>query len=190
MASEREYPLLVRDLGPVEGQERVELGKWVAGFEPLDDFEAGRRAKAWLETSISAGVIPLTTYLVFSEDESELYGFFVLDKVEVEVAPFDRPIMKARKVIEDVNVEKHPATKLVWIARSDSSPSGFGSEMFEHALLLATEAGSCALMVDAADQDTAEKLWIKHYDLRKPREGTADWSCLWHALGESNESFN
>jgi hypothetical protein len=112
-----------------------------------------------------------------------------LDAVEVKVAPFDRPIMKARKSIQDVNVEEHPATKLVWIARSRSSPPGFGAEMFEHALLLATKARSCALLVDAADEETAERLWIEHYDFRKPRDGTADWSCLWHPLGEVNETF-
>jgi len=188
-ASEREYPLLVLDPGPIQGQDRIAVADWVGNFEPLE-YEAGHSAKAWLETNISAGVVPLTTYLVFSEDESELFGFFVLSDIEVKVAPFDRPIMKARKSIKDVNVEKHPATKLVWIARSRSSPAGFGAEMFEHALLLATEAGSCALMVDAADEGTAEKLWVAHYDLRKPRDGAADWSCLWHALGEPNESFN
>jgi hypothetical protein len=188
-ASEREYPLLVLDPGPIQGLDRIAVAEWIADFEPLK-YQAGHSPKAWLETNISAGVVPLTTYLVFSEDESELYGFFVLDGIEVNVAPFDRPIMKAQKSIKDINVEKHPATKLVWIARSESSPPGFGAEMFEHALLLAIEAGSCALMVDAADEETAEKLWIGHYDLRKPRDGAADWSCLWHALGELNESFN
>jgi hypothetical protein len=190
-SSEREYPLLVLEPGPIRGEGRDAVAQWVADFEPLDDdFDAGHSAKAWLETNISAGVVPLDTYLVFSEEESELFGFFVLDEVEVEVAPYDRPIMKAHKSIDDVNVKRHPATKLVWIARSSTSPKGFGAEMFEHALVLATEARSCALLVDAADEDTAEKLWIGHYEFRKPRDGAAEWSCLWHSLGELNESFN
>jgi hypothetical protein len=188
-ASEREYPLFVLEPCQVQGALRTALEGWIANFEPLD-FDAGRRAKAWLETNLSTGLIPLTTYLVFSEDETQLFGFFVLDDMEISVAPFDRPIMKARKSIENVNIERHPATKLVWIARSESSPPGFGQEMFEHALLRAKEAGSCALLVDAADQDTAERLWIEHYDMRKPRDGAAEWTCLWHTLGDPNEDFN
>lgn len=189
MASEREYPLLALEPGPVTAWDPEQIADWAGGFEPLSDFQAGHNAKAWLETNVAADAIPLHTYLVLSEDESDLFGFFVLDEIRVNVAPLDRPIMKARKVIEDVNVEQHQATKLVWIARSMNSPPGFGAEMFEHALLLATESGSCALMVDA-DETTAKKLWIEHYGLRQPRDGAADWSCLWHALGEPNELFN
>jgi hypothetical protein len=164
--------------------------EWVGGFEPLG-FEAGRRAKLWLETNLSAENLPLRTYCVFSDvDESELFGFLVLDEIQVEVAPFDIPIMQVRHAVRDPRAEKHPATKLVWIARSSTSPSGFGSELFEHALLVATEVGSCALMVDAYDEKTAEDLWIRHYDLRKPRDGAAEWSCLWHSVGQPDQTFN
>lgn len=98
--------------------------------------------------------------------------------------------MQVRKAIADPRAPKHPATKLVWIARSSDSPAGLGSELFDYALYVATQAGSCALMVDAYDEQTAERLWFRHYDLRKPRDGAAEWSCLWHAVGEADQAFN
>jgi hypothetical protein len=183
------YPALVLEPGPIPGWQQEMAEDWATAFDPLD-FDAGHRAKAWLETNLSTGVVPLLTYLVYSEDDSESYGLFALDQVEIDVAPFDRPILKARHAIEDVNVGRHPATKLVWVARAGCSPSGFGAEMFEHAMLKAAERGSCALLVDAADQETAERLWMKHYDMRQPRDGAAQWTSLWHPLGEANEDFN
>lgn len=187
---EREFPLLILDAGPVRGTVREALQALVEGFDPLD-FEAGHKAKLWLSTNLEAEVLPLRTYLVLSdENEDDLFGFFVLDEVEVEVAPSDIPIMQVRHAISDPRAPKHPATKLVWIARSSGSPPGLGSELFDYALYVATRAESCALMVDAYDEQTAERLWFRHYDLRKPRDGAAEWSCLWHAVGEADQSFN
>lgn len=187
-ASEREYPLVVIEPGGIQGQDRSTVSSWAERFQPLE-FEAGVKAKAWLETNVSAGVLPLQTYLVLNEDESELYGFFVLDRVEVEVAPDDKPIMQVRRAIDDPQAKRHHATKLVWIARSESSEPGFGAEMFEYALLVATEEKSCALMVDAYDEATAQ-MWIDRYQLRKPRAGTGEWTCLWHAVGKATQDFN
>jgi hypothetical protein len=160
----------------------------IGEFEPLE-FEAAEKAKAWLETSVSSGKLAMKTYLVFSEDGARLFGFFVLDDAEVEVAPGDVPIMIVRDTIKDPRAKKQHAVKLVWIVRSIESDAGFGNELFDHALVLATEAGGCALMVEPYDEETAEKLWIDHFDLRKPRTGTADWTCLWHALGTADQTF-
>jgi len=157
-------------------------------FEPLE-FEAAEKAKAWLETSVSSGKLAMKTHLVFSEDATRLFGFFVLDDAEVEVAPGDVPIMVVRDTIKDPNAKTQRAVKLVWIARSVESHAGFGNELFDHALVLATEAGGCALMVEPYDEETAEKLWVEHFDLRKPRTGTTDWTCLWHALGTPDQTF-
>ena len=100
------------------------------------------------------------------------------------------PVMQVRKVLKDPRAQRQRATKLVWIARSSSSESGFGLEMFEHALLLAFEQGSVALMVDAYDTATAE-MWVRHpYHLREPHAGTEEWICLWHAVGKADQSFN
>jgi hypothetical protein len=189
-ASEREYPLIHLERGPIRGAARDTVARWVDGFEPLE-FEAGRKAKAWLETNLSAEVLPLDSYFVFNDrDEDELYGFMALDEIEVRVAPHDIPIMQVRDAISDPSAEQHRATKLVWIARSQASPAGLGSELFDYALLVATKAGSCALMVDAFDEETAEELWIRRYDLRKPRDGGEGWSSLWHSVGKANQSFN
>lgn len=189
-APERVYPFIVLDKGPIRGELRETALRWIRGFEPLD-FEAGRLAKLSLETNLSAEILPFRTYFVFSDvNEEELFAFFMLDEINVHVAPFDIPIMQVRHAIEDPNADTHPATKLVWIARSKASPAGLGSELFDEALLVATEAGSCALMVDAHDEATAENLWIRHYGLRKPRDGAADWSCLWHATGEPDQTFS
>jgi hypothetical protein len=189
-ASEREFPLIHLERGPIRGPARDTVAQWAAGFEPLD-FEAGRKAKAWLETNLAAEVLPLDSYFVFNDrNEDELYGFMALDEIEIRVSPSDIPIMQVRDAIGDPRAERHPATKLVWIARSKSSPSGFGSELFDYALLLATRKRSCALMVDAFDQETAEKLWIRRYELRKPRDGGEGWSSLWHSVGKADQSFN
>lgn len=188
MASERDYPLIVLQPGPIPRSMRDALMRLIEAFEPLD-FEAAEKAKAWLETNVSAGNLPLKTHLVFSEDGSELFGFFVLDDEEVCVAPQDVPIMQVRKTIDDPSAEKQHAVKLVWIARSRESDAGFGNELFDHALVLAWEAGGCALMVEPYDEETAEKLWLKHFHLRKPRDGAEDWTCLWYALGEADQTF-
>lgn len=188
--SERQYPLTFLAPGPIRGEVRDTVARWVAAFEPLD-FEAGERAKLWLETNLDAEVLPLETYLVFNDlDEDELFGFFVLADTHVKVAPGDIPIMQVRHAIEDPLAERQPATKLVWIARSKASPPGLGSELFDYALLVATQKSSCALTVDAYDEKTAEELWLRRYDLRKPRDGGDGWSSLWHAVGQADQSFN
>lgn len=188
MPAEPDYPLVALEPGPLTRGQREALMALIEGFEPLE-FEAAEKAKAWLETNVSAGVIPMRTHLVFSEDGSKLYGFFVLDDEEVEVAPGDLPIMVVRKRIKDPAAKKQPAVKLVWIVRSVESDSGFGNQLFEHVLVLATEAGGCAVMVEPYDEETAEKLWIEHFQLRKPRAGADDWTCLWHTLGSVSQDF-
>ena len=189
-ASERQFPLEILEPGPIRGPARDIVSGWAASFEPLE-FEAGRKAKTWLETNLEAEVLPLRTYFAFNDkDEGELYGFFVLDQIEVKVAAGDLPIMQVRDAIDDPRAERRPATKLVWIARSKASPPGLGSELFDYALLEATRARSCALMVDAFDEETAEKLWIRHYDLRKPRDGADEWTSLWHSVGRADQTFS
>ena len=192
VAAERErvYGLVVLDPGPLGGDYRKQVQEWIEPFEPLEPFEAGKKAKLWLETNLETENLPHRTYLVFNdEDPDQLFGFFVLDSLEVQVSPGDVPIMQVRHAIKDPGAPTHPATKLVWISRHNDSPSGIGEEMFEYALYVAEEEGSCALMVDAFDQATAEKLWIKCFDLREPRDGATEWSCLWHTVGEPDQTF-
>jgi hypothetical protein len=156
----------------------------VRDFEPLD-FEPGRKAIAWLDANISAGRLPMDTYLVFSEDSSELLGFFVLELVEVAVSSGDLPIIELRRKLKDPHGPQ-PAVKLVWIARSANSPKGFGQELFDQALALAFEADACALLVEPYDEETAQRVWLDHYELRTPRPNQRDpgeWSYLWHAVG-------
>lgn len=188
MPPEPDYPLVALEPGPLSRGVRDGLMPLIEEFEPLR-FEAAEKAKAWLETNVSAGVVPMKTYLVFSEDGEKLYGFFVLQEEEVGVAPEDIPIMIVRDRIDDPHAEKQLAVKLVWIVRSIDSDCGFGNQLFEHVLVLATEAGGCAVMVEPYDEETAEKLWIEHFHLRKPRAGAEEWTCLWHALGEADQSF-
>lgn len=188
MTAEPDYPLVALQPGPISRGTREVLMRLIEAFEPLE-FEAAEKAKAWFETNVSAGRLPMKTHLVFSEDGSRLFGFFVLDEEEVEVAPGDVPIMVVRDAIENPNAERQRAVKLVWIARSVESDAGFGNQLFDHALVLAWEAGGCALMVEPYDEETAEKLWIRHFQLRKPRTGAAGWTCLWHALGNPNQDF-
>lgn len=130
-ASERQFPLEILEAGPIRGPARDIVLGWAARFEPLD-FEAGRKAKTWLETNLAAEVLPLRTYFAFNDkDESELYGFFVLDQIEVKVAAGDLPIMQVRDAIDDPGAERHPATKLVWIVRRRrrvGEPLAFGGE--------------------------------------------------------------
>lgn len=188
MAPEPNYPFVVLDAGPIPRGMRDGLMGLIRVFEPLE-FEAAGKAKAWLETSVSSGKLAFRTYLVFSEDGRRLFGFFALDDEEVQVAPEDVPIMQVRNTIDNPSAEMQHAVKLVWIVRSCASDAGFGNELFDHALVFATEAGGCALLVEPYDEETAEKLWLRHFHLRKPREGSAGWTCLWYPLGEPNQTF-
>lgn len=184
ITDEREYPLIHLRPGSVRSLDRRVVGA-VAAFEPLD-FEPGRKAIAWLDSNIGAGQLPMDTYLVFSEDSSELLGFFVLELVEVAVSRGDLPIIELRRKLKDPHAPQ-PAVKLVWIARSESSPKGFGQELFDQALLLAYEAGACALLVEPYDEQTAKRVWLDHYELRTPRpdqRNPDEWSYLWYAVGE------
>jgi hypothetical protein len=188
ITTEREYPLLHLPRGSIREVLSDDLLELVHTFEPLD-FDPGHKAKAWLEVNVSAGVLPLDTYLVLSEDERKLLGFFVLEVLEVRVAPGDVPIMQVRGKIKDPTTAQR-AVKLVWIARSTSSSAGLGVELFEHALALAIEAGGCALLVEPYDDATAKRLWLKHFELREPRlGGDEEWACLWHTLGTPNQDW-
>lgn len=186
---EREYPLIQLPAGSVQ-----ELGEELAAaaeaFEPLD-FEPGRKATAWLQANIGAGRLPMDTYLVLSEDFSELLGFFVLELIEIVVSSGDLPIIEVRKKLKDPHGPQ-PAVKLVWIARSRTSPKGFGQELFDAALALAFEAGACALLVEPYDDKTAQRVWLDHYELRAPRPDQGnprEWSYLWHAIGETDPEW-
>lgn len=187
-AAERDYPVFLLEAGQLPRGLSERLMPMIQAFEPLG-FEAADKAKAWLETSVSSGSLGFDTYLALSEDLRHIIGFFALGAEEVEVAPGDLPIMQVRKVIDDPNAEKQRALKLVWIARSRTSPAGFGNDLFDHALVVAVEAGGCAVMVEPYDEATAKKLWLGHFELREPRDGTADWQCLWYALGQANQDF-
>lgn len=187
-ATEQNYLLEVVPAGPIERPARDGLMPFIERFEPLD-FEAAHKAKAWLETNVSASKLPWDTYLVYSEDGAKLLGFFVLAEEEVQVEPGDIPIMQVRHTIQNPRAETQRAAKLIWIARSHDSDAGLGGELFEHALVVAYEAGCCALMVEPYDPETAEKLWVGHFELREPRTGTDSWTCLWHPLVEADQTF-
>lgn len=187
-AGERDYPVFRLARGPLERGLAEHLLPMIREFEPLG-FEAAIKAKAWLETSVSSGSLGFDTYLALSEDLRHIIGFFALGEEEVEVAPGDLPIMLVRKVLENPDAEKQRALKLVWIARSCTSPTGFGNDLFDHALVIAFEAGGCAVMVEPYDEATAKKLWLDHFQLRKPRDGAAGWQCLWYALGQADQGF-
>jgi len=187
-AGERDYPVFRLEKGQLPRGLAEHLTPMIRKFEPLS-FEAADKAKAWLETSVSSGSLGFDTYLALSEDLLHIVGFFALGEEEVEVAPGDLPIMQARKVIKNPNAKRQRALKLVWIARCQTSPPGFGNDLFDHALVVAYEAGGCAVMVEPYDEATAKKLWLEHFELRKPRDGAADWRCLWYALGQPYQDF-
>jgi hypothetical protein len=180
---EREYPLIHLRAGSVRLDEETVAA--IRAFEPLD-FEPGHKAAAWLDANVGAGRLPMDTYLVFSEDSSELLGFFVLELIEVAISSGDLPIIELRQKLTDPQ-EPQPAVKLVWITRSKDSPQGFGQELFDQALALAFEAGACALLVEPYDELTAQRVWLDHYELRTPRphqDRPEEWSYLWHAVGD------
>lgn len=178
---EKQYPLLHLPPGPVrlDQETLAALGR----FRPLV-FPAAEKAITWLRVNLEAGHLPLDTYLVFSEDGSELFGFFVLDAIDICIASGDVPIIQMRKKIADP-LAPQPALKLVWIARSAASPKGLGGELFDRALALALEAEVCALLVEPYDEATAKRVWLEHFELRTPREDQNDpkeWIYLWHAV--------
>ncbi len=199
IAPEREYPLQILRAGPIAGELRDEIMRYVRSFEPLER-EAARKAKAWLETNIEGGVLPQDVRLVYSEDESQLFGFFVVDEIDVQPPPRDIERMQvrkttvataeSRKTIKDPRAPTQRAMKLVWIARSVDSTPDVGAEMFDHAVQLGEEADCCAMMIEPYDDETARRLWIEHYEFIAGDGDDDDWSsCLWYALGEPDQTF-
>jgi hypothetical protein len=199
VAAEREYPLQILRAGPITGELREEILNYARTFEPLPR-EAARKAKAWLETNVEGGVLPQDVRLVYSEDEAQLFGFFVLDEIDVRPPPKDVERMqvrkatataiKGRKTIADPQAPTQRAMKLVWVARSVDSTPDVGSEMFDHAVQLGEEAGCCAMMVEPYDDETARRLWIEHYEFIEGYGDDHDWSsCLWYPLGEPDQTF-
>jgi hypothetical protein len=199
MAAEREYPLQILPAGPIVGELREEIMKYVQDFEPLER-EAARKAKAWLETNVEGGVLPQEVRLVYSEDESQLLGFFVIDEIDVKPSPREVERMQVRKnttsgaeglkTIENPRAATQRAMKLVWIARSINSTEDVGSEMFDHAVQLGEEAGCCAIMVEPYDDETAKRLWMEHYEFIEGEGDDDEWSsCLWYPLGEPDQTF-
>ncbi len=181
IAPEREYPLQILRAGPIAGELRDEIMRYVRSFEPLER-EAARKAKAWLETNIEGGVLPQ------------------VDEIDVQPPPRDIERMQvrkttvataeSRKTIKDPRAPTQRAMKLVWIARSVDSTPDVGAEMFDHAVQLGEEADCCAMMIEPYDDETARRLWIEHYEFIAGDGDDDDWSsCLWYALGEPDQTF-
>jgi hypothetical protein len=201
MVAEREYPLLVLEAGEIAGELREEVAAYVADFEPAEHKPAAK-AKAWLETNVEARYLPYAVRLVFSEDESELFGFFVVHSMEAKPPPSAVEVMQVRRrveeadvlgsrTIEDPRAETQSAWKIAWIARALEAPEDVGVQMFEHAVELGEEAGCCAIMVEPYDDKTAKRLWMEHYGFVEGEGEDDEWSsCLWYPLGEPDQSFD
>jgi hypothetical protein len=201
MAAEREYPLQVLEAGEIAGELREDVMRYLREFNPLP-HAAAHKAKAWLETNVEARFLPHLVRLVYSEDESQLYGFFVVHEIEAQPPPQDLGYMQVRRrtddagtlgqrTIEDPRAATQQAMKIAWIARSVNSPEDVGAEMFDHAVELGEEAGCCAMMVEPYDDDTARRLWKDHYGFIEGEGDGDEWSsCLWYALGEPDQTFN
>jgi hypothetical protein len=182
VSEEREFPLVHLPAGPVRELPEP-LARAIQDFKPLQ-YEPGHKAAEWLDTNVRARRLPFDTYLVLSEDSSELLGFFVLEPMEVLVSAGDLPILQLRHQIDEPAAPQ-PALKLVWIARSETSPKGFGQELFDEALVKAYEDGALALLVEPYDEETARKIWLEHYQMRTPRPNQGhpgEWIYLWHAV--------
>jgi hypothetical protein len=179
---ERELPLVHLPAGPI-GEIPDSLASAIQGFQPLP-FEPARKAAEWLDSNLRAGRLPMDTYLVLSEDSSQLLGFFVLEPMEVFVSRGDQPILELRHKLDDPSAAQS-ALRLVWLARSALTTSGFGQELFDEVLVKAVEADTLAVLVEPYDETTAQRIWIDHFQFRTPRpnlDRPEEWTYLWHAV--------
>ena len=163
-------------------------------FEPMG-FEPGAKAAEWLKLNVETGVLPLDTHLVVTDlgDHPDLIGFFVVEEMEVKVASDDLPIVEVRN--RGINrASPLRAVKLVWIARAETAPEGFGEELFDEVLVKAVEARAVVVIVQPYDDDTAESLWKAHFHCKEPRPGWVfpedeKTTFLWYPVGEADQSF-
>lgn len=141
----------------------------IASFEPLP-FAAGREAARWLRGHIEdPGPTPWEVVLVLSEVEDQLLGFLVLGYTQFTLSPGDRPIVEIAKKLQAPE-EPQVASEVAWIARSAGTEKGFGKELFTYAVSLAIDGGAIAMIVTPHDEETAEKVWMKRFCFRHPRE--------------------
>jgi hypothetical protein len=141
----------------------------IDGFKPLP-FEAGEEAIRWLRDHIAdPSETPWLTVLALDEESGELLGFMVLGYSQFTLSPGDVPVVEVAKKLTAPQ-EPQVASEVAWIARAADTEKGFGKELFTYAVSLAIEGGAIAMIVTPHDKETAEKVWIKRFSFRPPRE--------------------
>lgn len=136
-------------------------------FQPLP-FPAGEEAARWLLRQIKEpSSTPWRVILMLEEEANELFGFLTLGYTMITLSPGDVPMI-AKKL--EAPTEPQVALNVAWIARSALTESGFGKELFTYSVSFALDGGAVALVVTPHDEETAEKVWIKRFRFRPPRE--------------------
>jgi hypothetical protein len=184
LPAEENFTRIVLEAGPLP---ELDSGRLTAinEFEPLP-FQPGREASDWLKRSIQDESLPLDAYLLLDESATSLLGFFAIEQEEVFVSEQDLPIMVLRTEVKPAS-QRQPSLKLAWIARSARSPAGTGQRLFDDVLEEAQACGAVAVRVLPADDATAKKVWLEHYNFRfpRPRQGDpGEWDYLWHSVGD------
>jgi hypothetical protein len=157
----------------------------IRAFEPLS-YDPAREAADWLKQSVDTGGIELDTYLLFDEGSATLLGFFAVADEEVLVSAQDLPVMILRTEVKPPD-QRQRSLQLAWIARHASSPAGTGQTLFDDVLVEAQTRGAVAVRVLPADEETARRVWVDHFNFRHPRPQGGDagqWDYLWHSVGE------
>jgi hypothetical protein len=136
-------------------------------FQPLS-FPAGGEAARWLRNQVEApDEKPWQVILMLDEKTDELLGFLVLGYTMITLSPGDVPMI-AKKL--EAPLKPQVALEVAWIARSAGTEKGFGHELFTYSVSFAIDGGAVALVVTPHDEETAEKVWIKRFRFRLPRE--------------------
>src|SRR5215213_7643197 len=157
--------LLTRE--SIEAGLEPKLASAIEQFQPLS-FPAGGEAARWLRNQIKAPEEqPWQVILMIDEKSGELLGFLALGYTMITLSPGD-----VAAIAKKLNAPLKPqvALEVAWMARSAGTEKGFGHELFTYSVSVAIDGGAVALVVTPHDEETAEKVWIKRFRFRRPRE--------------------
>jgi hypothetical protein len=137
------------------------LRDMVGEFEPLP-HEAGREMAGWLQWAVHEGSLPNETHALCTDQE--MLGFLAIERGLVKISHRAWPILELRERMR--KREPLNALRLSAIVRGASTPPGFGSVLFDHALGLALDDKRVAAILVQPDNDRVDQMWQKHYDFK------------------------
>jgi hypothetical protein len=153
----------------------------VERFEGLDT-PAGRAATRWLQEESLAAYPSTVPYVMLANGRID--AFFALSSTSITLTQRHR---KQLGLTDPADIKRpvQGAVRVDWIARHQQAGPGVGRNALLHALSVAHNAakaiGAVALVIDAADDDTAA-LFTGQYGFRRTADPSSSTTRLWIPL--------